>query len=243
MIRSLSTKLVVALLVILVCVGLVFIWLAKWSSDRYHQEITQRLNASIAMYIVNEEALLNADEVNTTALEVVYGIGNDNPIPEANYVADVGSCIVYTYDANLDGILDNNDIMGFRLNNGVVEMRQNGDVVNNAAHVSCTSANDTWIPVTDSRLVTVTQLDISLKDSECINTREPNSVDNDSDAATNDNAEMNCYDAAMVPAAGNITVETRNIEIALAGELASDATVNVQINQSIRVRNDLVRIR
>ena len=185
-------------------------------------------------------------QVNTTALEVVYGIGNDNPIPEANYVADVGSCIVYTYDANLDGVLDNGDIMGFRLNNGVVEMRQSGDIVNNAAHISCNNANDTWIAVTDSRLVTVTQLDISLKDSECINTREPNDVDDDLDGDPFDNnAEMDCYDPAMVPTVGggNITVETRNIDIALAGELASDGTVNVQLNQSVRVRNDLVRIR
>ena len=83
------------------------------------------------------------NQVNTTALEVVYGIGNDNPIPEANYVADAGSCIVYTYDANLDGVLDDSDIMGFRLNNGVVEMRQSGDVVNNAAHISCNNTNDT----------------------------------------------------------------------------------------------------
>jgi len=184
-------------------------------------------------------------QVNTTALEVVYGIGNDNPIPEANYVADVGSCIVYTYDANLDGVLDNNDIMGFRLNNGVVEMRQSGDIVNNTDHLRCNDPDDTWIAVTDSRLVSVTQLDISLKDSECINTREPNAVNDDSDAATNDDAEMNCYTTAMVPVvgSGDITVETRNIEIALAGELASDGTINVQINQWVRVRNDLVRIR
>lgn len=68
--RSLSTKLVIALLLILISIGLVFAWLAKWSSDRYHQEITQRLNASIAMYIVNEEPLLaEDDQVNSAALE------------------------------------------------------------------------------------------------------------------------------------------------------------------------------
>jgi len=184
-------------------------------------------------------------QINSTTLEVVYSMGNDNPIPEANYTADVGNCIVYTYDANLDAVLDNTDIMGFRLNSGVVEMRQSGDVVNNASHISCNNANDTWIPVTDSRLVKVTKLELSLKYSNCINTREPNAVDDDSDAATNDNVEMNCYDAAMVPAvgSGNITVETRNISIALAGELVSDNTINAQLNQLVRVRNDLVRIR
>ncbi len=185
------------------------------------------------------------NQINSTALEVVYSRANDNPIPEANYIADVGSCIVYTYDANLDATLDNTDIMGFRLNSGVVEMRQRGDVANNATHISCNNANDTWIPVTDSRLIKVTQLELSLKGSECINTREPNAVNDDADAATNDIAERDCYDAAMIPTvgSGDITVETRNIEIALAGELVSDSTVNVQLKQLVSVRNDLVRIR
>jgi len=184
-------------------------------------------------------------QINLTALEVVYSMANDNPIPEANFTTDVGNCIVYSYDANLDANLDNNDIMGFRLNNGVVEMRQSGDVVNNATHISCNNANDSWIPVTDGRLIKVTKLELSLKDSKCINTREPNAVDDDADAATNDNAEMDCYDAAMVPTVGNgdITVETRNITIVLAGELVSDSMINVKLNQLVRVRNDLVRIR
>ncbi|MFK8014548.1 MAG: sensor histidine kinase [Gammaproteobacteria bacterium] len=94
MIRSLSTKLVVALLVILVCVGLVFIWLAEWSSDRYHQEITQRLNASIAMYIVNEEALLDAEEVNTSALEHVAHMAMVvNPVAEVYLLDERGNIL------------------------------------------------------------------------------------------------------------------------------------------------------
>ena len=223
-------------------------------SSKLNQEISTLMSVMVAdihragVWGTNNYATPQANpfnQVNTTALEVVYSMANDNPIPEANYIADVGNCIVYTYDANLDGVLDNNDIVGFRLNSGVVEMRQNGDIINNAAHIGCANANDTWIPVTDGRLIKVTQLDFSLKDSECINTREPNGLDNDSDAATNDDAEMNCYVAAMVPAAASndITVETRNIDIALVGELVGDSTVQVKINQSVRVRNDLVRIR
>ncbi len=89
MIRSLSTKLVIALLILLISVGLVFMWLAKWSSDRYHQEITQRLNSTIAMYIMNEETLLDGDEVNTTALEHFGHMAMViNPVAEV-YLLDV----------------------------------------------------------------------------------------------------------------------------------------------------------
>jgi signal transduction histidine kinase len=88
MMRSLSARLVLALLIILVSVGLVFTWLAKWSSDRYHQEITQRLNSSIAMYIVNERPLLDGAAVNSAALEHVAHMAMVvNPVAEV-YLLD-----------------------------------------------------------------------------------------------------------------------------------------------------------
>lgn len=94
MMRSLSARLVLALLVILISVGLVFTWLAKWSSDRYHQEITQRLNASIAMYIVNEQTLLEGGEVNRGALEHVAHMAMVvNPVAEVYLLDPAGNIL------------------------------------------------------------------------------------------------------------------------------------------------------
>jgi prepilin peptidase dependent protein B len=42
---------------------------------------------------------------------------------------------------------------------------------------------------------------------------------------------------------GDITVETREIVITLSGQLANDAFVNMTLNQTVRVRNDWVRMR
>lgn len=70
-VRSLSTKLILALLVILIATGAGFLWLAKWSSDRYAQEVRQRLNAMVAQYIVAEENFFADAAVNVAALERV----------------------------------------------------------------------------------------------------------------------------------------------------------------------------
>jgi type IV pilus assembly protein PilW len=41
---------------------------------------------------------------------------------------------------------------------------------------------------------------------------------------------------------GNITVETREITITLAGTLTNDTFVRLTQTQNVRVRNDLVRV-
>jgi prepilin peptidase dependent protein B len=182
------------------------------------------------------------NQVDNTALEVIDNVTDNNQVTWAN-AGTGGSCIVYTYDANLNGTVDNTDIFGFRLNNGVVEMRQQGDVVNNTRHDSCNDAEDTWLQVTDGRVVNVTNLTFAFDNSECINTREPNDADEDGNGTNDNSAEMDCYDTAPVNGSGNITVEVRQIDITLTGQLVADASVSASLNQSVRVRNDLIRQR
>ena len=64
-----------------------------------------------------------------TALVVRDNMTNDMPQAPTGQ----GSCITYAYDAtylpgNTAGTVDSNDLFGFRLNGGVVEMRQSGTV-------------------------------------------------------------------------------------------------------------------
>ncbi|WP_455367020.1 PilW family protein [Kaarinaea lacus] len=182
------------------------------------------------------------NQVDNTALEVIDNMTDNNQVGWADR-ATGGSCIVYAYDADLDGTVDDTDIFGFRLNNGVVEMRQQGDVVNNTRHDSCNDADDTWLPVTDGRVVNVTNLNFTFPESKCINTQEPNDADEDGDGTNDNSGELDCYDTVPANGSGKITVEVRQIDIKVEGQLVADASVSVDFQQSVRVRNDLVRVR
>jgi prepilin peptidase dependent protein B len=162
-----------------------------------------------------------------------------------------GSCLLYVYDAtylpgNAAGVLEATDLFGFRLtDSGVVQMRQVG-VVDGAACVggTCTSCtNGTWENVTDPNLINITELTFDLGNSQCLNASEPNGIDNNGNGTVDDASELDCYATIPANASGDITVETREVTIRVTGSLAADASVQATATQSVRVRNDLIRIR
>jgi type IV pilus assembly protein PilW len=155
-----------------------------------------------------------------------------------------GECIVYAYDADNDGIVDNADIRGFRLVGTVVQMRERGDTVANATHDSCNNANDTWLDVTDGNLIAVTALTFDLAGSTCLNSAEPDGEEDGGDPlVVDDPLERDCYTVVPAAGSGDITVETRQVTITLSGRLANDPIVTYTLSQDARVRNDLVRVR
>ena len=81
--------------------------------------------------------------------------------------------------------------------------------------------------------------------SACINLREPDGIDNDSDGNADNAEEADCYHADNIPAAGSgdLTVEAREITITLGGRLANDRGISAIANHNVVVRNDLVRLR
>jgi type IV pilus assembly protein PilW len=175
-------------------------------------------------------------QVDDTALEVFDSIaGNAQQAATGN-----GTCIVFAYDLDEDGVVDANELGGFRLNGSTVEMRTAGNL---ADPDSCASAGNTWMALTDPNFITITTLDFDLGGSECLNTAEPDGADSDGDTVIDNPEEYDCY--AQVPAAGSnaITVETRQVDITLTGNLANDAFVRLAQTQSIKVRNDMVRVR
>lgn len=153
-----------------------------------------------------------------------------------------GDCILYSYDANNDGILDNADIVGFKLLNGVIEMRRNGDVDANNRHDSCTNDSDNWQALTDPNTITITRLNFALENSVCINNREPDNLDNDGANGIDDADEFDCYLQPPVIGSGQNTIEIRGVTITVSGQLTSDPLTNMTFTQEIRVRNDSVRI-
>ena len=91
--NSLYLRLSLALLLIMVTVGAGFYAVADWSNRQYHEELTQRLNGAIAMYVTGqttliEEGVVNSDELATLAERAmvinpsveVYLLGRDGAI-------------------------------------------------------------------------------------------------------------------------------------------------------------------
>ena len=149
-----------------------------------------------------------------------------------------GTCIVYAYDADEDGVVDTEELGGFRLNNGAVDFRRLGDVTDPD---TCSNTSNTWEALTDNGFITVSALILNLDNSACLNTSEPNGIDDDTANGVDDAAEFDCYDIA--PDATEITVETRQITITLTANLSSNPFVQISQTQEVRVRNELVRIR
>lgn len=66
--NALYTRLSLALLLIMLAVGSGFYWVVQWSTRQYHEELTQRLNSSIAMYVTGQTTLIEGGAVNTKEL-------------------------------------------------------------------------------------------------------------------------------------------------------------------------------
>lgn len=68
---TLFARLSAALLVIILLVGCGFYFIELLSTRMYYEELTQRLNSSIAMYVTGERNLIENGEVKTDALELL----------------------------------------------------------------------------------------------------------------------------------------------------------------------------
>ncbi len=66
---SLFARLSLALLLLLLAIGGGFLVIERWSTRQYHEELTQRLNAPIAMYVTDQAELISDGEVNREELE------------------------------------------------------------------------------------------------------------------------------------------------------------------------------
>jgi signal transduction histidine kinase len=70
-VNTLFAKLSLALLGIVVLTGSAFFLVERYSTQNYYEEITQRLNSSIAMYVTGERQLIENDVVNSDALSLL----------------------------------------------------------------------------------------------------------------------------------------------------------------------------
>lgn len=214
-------------------------------------KLTQDMNALVSLmvndlrragYTSSVAGIVNPmqnkfSEVNKTALEVIDDMASNTQATATGS----GSCIVYSYDMDEDGVVDAGELLGFRLNAGVLQMRVSGAI---GDPDTCADAiGQTWSNLTDPDFMTVNVLTFDLANSECFNIREPDSIDNDIDGITDEAGEADCYALAPAAGSGDVTVETRQIAITLDASLTNDDFVNFSLVQDVRVRNEWVRVR
>lgn len=180
--------------------------------------------------------------------------GTANPyMLDANNIRIVGSCILFSYDAVFDnaavGVTNGADFFGYRLNGGTLQMLDNTVAAHNSTAATFCGNGGTWVNLTDPGEITVTGLTFSTAGSRCL-TYNP---------ATYDSANAATYPApwtlpagstvsacdptatgypSPAPAATNVFIETREIQITLTAQHASEATYTRTINESVSVRNN-----
>lgn len=100
MIRTLYSKLAIALFGLVCLIGLLFFLLVRYSTEMHQQEVTQKLNASLAQHIVNEEPLFNDGGINRPALkEVFHMLMVVNPSIEVYLLDTQGKILDYSAPA------------------------------------------------------------------------------------------------------------------------------------------------
>lgn len=100
MLKTLYSKLAIALFGLVCMIGLLFFLLVRYSTQMHQQEVTQKLNATLAQHIVNEEPLFNDGGINRPALkEVFHMLMVVNPSIEVYLLDTQGKILDYSAPA------------------------------------------------------------------------------------------------------------------------------------------------
>lgn len=104
MLNSLHVRLTLAIVLVMALLAVVLVLLLQSASRRYSEELLQRLNADVAMYVTDELALLEKGRVNRAALqELSRRVMTVNPSAEV-YLLDADGHIVDTLVDRAKGV-------------------------------------------------------------------------------------------------------------------------------------------
>jgi len=162
-------------------------------------------------------ALIGANSLNNP-----FTIGTANI--QTPTVTPPNSCILYSYDSDGNGAVNDTNLYGFKHTGNTVEMRVSG-----AASTNCTDG--TWEPLTVGETINVTSLTFTTTNYKCLNVTTALSYDTPCADVTTTNL-----------ATGAKAVESRQIDITLTGQLVNDTTVTKTLTDTIKVRTDRVFI-
>lgn len=163
-------------------------------------------------------------------------VGSDssvNPFTQgdSNLQFPTTGCVLYTYDADADGIVDANEYYGFRLSGGNIQIRfSNIDCAANGWNNFNVSEGSEQIDVTD---LTFTQSFKCLRKRVGVADQSYN-IPNNSTCATT------AATAGDPLATGDRIIESRGITITLAGRVNIDQAVTKNLTDRVKIRNDRV---
>lgn len=152
--------------------------------------------------------------------DAVTGVDvSQNPFTDLqihDFDGENNACVLYTYDANADGVLDNDEYYGFRLNEINIQIKSGG-----TANVSDCENSTGWTDLTDTNSVEITGLRFT-PDFKCRNPSNPSSTN------------------PCSPNSGETSVIVRNIGISLEAESAGDENISSDVETAVRVRNNQI---
>lgn len=141
--------------------------------------------------------------------------------PTTAVITGTGDCILYSYDADGDGVVGANEYYGFRRNGNTINMRFSVTAPDDPTDCS----KGSWEENIAGDQITITTLTFNLDSSKCLNVTTGISTDTVSTACTG-------------ASSGNNLAEKRLVNIQLAGKLKNDDTVIKTLNGTIEVRNN-----
>lgn len=106
-VRSLSSRLSLALIALVVVLGIAVMSVSQSWMRAYYEELTQKLNINIAMYVTDEYALLNQQEW-VPDTEVIADLAHHamiiNPLAEVYLLDPAGQVIAYRNETEADAL-------------------------------------------------------------------------------------------------------------------------------------------
>ena len=148
----------------------------------------------------------------------VAGAANDtNPFyleATKDLVVDSSSCVLYSYDANGNGSIDNDEFKGFAFVSGAIWFRTQST---SASYESCTLNND-WKALTDSDFMTISSFSV-VSSAECV---------------------TSVSGATCSAGTSGKAVRVRALEISVAASVARDTEIWSQFSETVRLPNNLV---
>ncbi|WP_006786798.1 PilW family protein [Thiorhodospira sibirica] len=164
------------------------------------------------------------------------------------HILNSGNCILFAYDADFAGA-GGQEVFGYRLNGNTVEMLMGNA---NPPTNNCAPQNAIWTPLTDKTAVVVTALSFDTVGSRCFNTTqnvgwtvtaeitEPACLADEADVIVDDLDGDGTPDDYVEPDSGDLMVESRLINITLAGNHANDANLRVNLQETVKIRNNRI---
>ncbi len=145
---------------------------------------------------------------------VVGADSGDNPFTVEDQtdiaINATADCIVYSYDLDNDGVVDDEEYFGFRLQDGSLEIKDSGSVSN------CNDAQAVWVDMIDNNELTVTNLNFDLTESRCLN-KTTGVISN----------------GLCSIASGETAIEVKVVEIQIEAEVADDSSIRSAFSSGV----------